>query len=436
MLGNVRRSPHIVRAITNGGHQDSHMIGDFPNLGPVWFNERSIANILSLSEVRKVCKVTMDTSREACINVHRKDGSIMRFVEHPSGLYVYDGNNASTDVTAYTLVNTVAEHKKLFSQRQIDDADRARALYRKIGRPDESEFQSILRGNFIRNCPVTPDDARRALLIYGPDVATIKGKMTRSGATPRAPTFESVPIPAPILTHHRAVTLCVDFFFVQGLGFLHTISRGIGFRTVAAITDRSAKTILKEITAVIKLYGDRGLIVQDIHADQEFECIRNNVRPVQMNTVTADSHVGEVERSIRTIKERLRSCAHGLPFKRLPKLFIRHMVTDVVRCLNQFPHKHGISTTMSTATIVLGVGGPDYNTMRVEFGAYVQVFEDINPTNTPRARSLGAIALNPTGNAQGSYNFMSFNTAGLNCLFRTPLLHVSRPSLLLTGGNH
>lgn len=100
MLGNVRRSPHVVRAITNGGHQDSHMIGDFPNLGPVWFNERSIANILSLSEVRKVCKVTMDTSREACINVHRKDGSIMRFVEHPSGLYVYDGNNASTDVTA------------------------------------------------------------------------------------------------------------------------------------------------------------------------------------------------------------------------------------------------------------------------------------------------------------------------------------------------
>ena len=45
--------------------------------------------------------------------------------------------------------------------------------------------------------------------------------------------------------------------------------------------------------------------------------------------------------------------------------------------------------------------------MRLEFGTYVQVFEDKQPTNTSRARSLGAIALNPTGNAQGDYYFLS-----------------------------
>lgn len=166
MLRDVRRSPHTLRAITNGGHQDSNMIGDFPNLGPVWYNKQSIANILSLADVRKVCTVTMDTAKEPAINVQRKDGSIMSFVEHPSGLYVYDSNKQSNaNVTAYTLVSTVAEHKKLFSQRQIDAADTARALYRKIGRPDEAEFLSILQSNQIRNCPVTPDDARRALLI-------------------------------------------------------------------------------------------------------------------------------------------------------------------------------------------------------------------------------------------------------------------------------
>jgi hypothetical protein len=30
------------------------MIGDFPNLGPVWYIKASIANILLLSEVRRV----------------------------------------------------------------------------------------------------------------------------------------------------------------------------------------------------------------------------------------------------------------------------------------------------------------------------------------------------------------------------------------------
>jgi hypothetical protein len=87
------------------------------------------------------------------------------------------------------MVSTVAEQKKLFSRRQIADTDAARALYRKIGHPDEAEFLSILQRNLIRNCPVTPDNARRALLIYGPDIAVLKGKMTRTAAAPRAPTF-------------------------------------------------------------------------------------------------------------------------------------------------------------------------------------------------------------------------------------------------------
>ena len=103
MLQNIRNSGRTLRAITNGGYQDSTQVGDFPNLGEVWFNEFSIANILSLADVCKVCHVTMDSAETPSINVHRRDGSIMQFVEHPSGLYVYDSNNTNSSVTAYTL---------------------------------------------------------------------------------------------------------------------------------------------------------------------------------------------------------------------------------------------------------------------------------------------------------------------------------------------
>jgi hypothetical protein len=74
MLTNIRPSGHVLRAITNGATQDSDLIGDFPNLGQVWFNAASIANILSLADVRKVCRVTMDTNNEAALVVHRLDG--------------------------------------------------------------------------------------------------------------------------------------------------------------------------------------------------------------------------------------------------------------------------------------------------------------------------------------------------------------------------
>ena len=101
MLHNIRCScPHVLRALTNGGHQDSNMIGDFPNLGQVWYNPDSIANILSLADVRKVCKISMDTSKEPTIFVHRLDGSVMKFIEHPSGLYIFNPNTTSNCVNA------------------------------------------------------------------------------------------------------------------------------------------------------------------------------------------------------------------------------------------------------------------------------------------------------------------------------------------------
>jgi hypothetical protein len=412
MLTNIRTSDRVLRAITNGGHQDSHMVGTFPNLGEVWFNPESIANILSLAAVRKVCRVTMDSAGEPTINVHRLDGTIMQFVEHESGLYIYsaNNNNINNQVTGYTMISTVAEQKKLFSTREIQSADNARALYRKLGRPSEAEFQQILSGNFLQNCPVTAADAKRALTIYGPDIATLKGKTTRTEAAEHVPTFDAIPLPPTILEHHKNVTLCVDFFFVQGLVFMHTISRGIGFCTVSRVNERNKPTILKEIKAVLNVYHSRGLIVCDIHGDTEFLCIREDIRPTQLNIVPADSHVGEIERSIRTIKERLRSCVHGLPFKRLPKLLLTHMVHDTVRCLNMFPWANGISATLSPTSIVTGAAPPNFNHMRIEFGSYAQVFEDNIPSNTPRARTLGAIALNPTGNAQGDYFFMSLAT--------------------------
>ena len=133
-----------------------------------------MANILSLAEVRKVCRVTMDSSDEPAMIVHRLDGSEMKFTEHDSGLYVFKDNFTNAPVSGYTMVTTVAEQKKLFSKREVKAADVARDLYRKIGRPSEAEFQDILKRNLIRDCPVTPSDAKRANIIYGPDVAVSK----------------------------------------------------------------------------------------------------------------------------------------------------------------------------------------------------------------------------------------------------------------------
>ena len=89
---------------------------------------------------------------------------------------------------------------------------------------------------------------------------------------------------------------------------------------------------------------------------------------------------------------------------------IAHLVTHVVECLNMFPRKNGISDTMSPSSIVTGRALPDFNKFTLEFGSYVQVFEDNNPCNTIKARTLGAICLGHTGNAHGDHYFLSLAT--------------------------
>jgi hypothetical protein len=76
---------------------------------------------------------------------------------------------------------------------------------------------------------------------------------------------------------------------------------------------------------------------------------------------------------------------------------ITKMVSHSVFWLNMFPPNDGISDTMSPRSIITGQS-VDYNKhCRLEFGEYAQVHEDHDYT--------GAIAMRPTGNAQGGYYF-------------------------------
>ena len=94
--------------------------------------------------------------------------------------------------------------------------------------PGYRYFFNLLESNYIRNCPLTTDDAKRALQIYGPEVATIKGKTTRSKPT-NITHEKNISIPLTIQDSHPTVNLSADYFYVQEIPFLHTISQGYKF---------------------------------------------------------------------------------------------------------------------------------------------------------------------------------------------------------------
>jgi hypothetical protein len=311
-LLNIRPSNSTLRVHTNGGVQTSSLQGTVKNFGDIWLNTDSLANILSMAAVRKVCRITMDTSVEAAMIVHRKDGSIMKFKEYKSGLYYYDAgkhkaatSNTSNTNEDYIFLITVAGSKESFTRREIEAADKARALYRKIGPPSEQDFNQILDDNLIRNCPVTSNDARRALHIYGPAIGTLKGRTVKR-QNRGIQNYQPILIPSPIIEKYKDIRLFMDIFWVNGNPFFHTISQWIKFRTVAPIENRLKKTLLMETLAVVNMYEAGGFNVTRLQAAQEFKCIADDVLPINLNVADADDHGQDVESSIRTIKERTR----------------------------------------------------------------------------------------------------------------------------------
>jgi len=133
----------------------------------------------------------------------------------------------------------------------------------------------------------------------------MKGHRTNRAPPPHIPTLIPSPLPLFIQEHHTDVTLCIDFFFVQRIPFLHIIDRKFGYRHTFAVNNRKKATMLQHIPAVIDKYTQRGFVVRDVHADSEFECIRSDIAPINLSVVTTSTHVGEIERSIRTTKENM-----------------------------------------------------------------------------------------------------------------------------------
>ena len=375
----------------------------------VWFSKRAITNILALSNLIKQYRVTYD-SDELMFVVHREAaGKLdMHFRMHDSGLHYYDPREDE----ALAFVETVSENMLGFTKRQIKGAEAARALYITLCYPSLKAFKWVIRSNQIKDCPVTVQDVDAATKIWGKSIAALKGKTTRSKPAQVAKDFVKVPVE--LLNLHKEVFLTADIFFVNKIPFFLTLSRKICFTAVNHLANRTVPEIFKAFKEIYQFYLQRGFRITTVHADGEFEPLKALIASLPggptVNLASAHEHVPEIERRIRVVKERCRASRHNLPFKRIPKLLTIYIVFNVVKLLNFFPTKGGISDTLSPKTIMSGETLDFKKHLSLQVGQYCQVHEEENPRNSQLARTKGAISLGPSGNLQGGFRFMALDT--------------------------
>ena len=299
---------------------------------------------------------------------------------------------------------SVEENKKLFTKRQVAEAEEAMRVHATIGFPSLPDYKHIVATNRIKDCPVTLEHIRVMEHIYGDNSILLKGKTTRRKPLPVVQDY--VQIPEQLINAHQGIILYADIFYINGIAFLLTISKAIQYLTIIYMKNREKKTLMKSVDEAFALYNNAGFVIKSFHADNEFECIKPELEAndIDVNICAADEHVPQAERAIRLVKERFRCLWHSCHFGRWPRVMI---VKGAYKCrddLNAFPPKGGISQQYSPRAII-EKRTYDYNKQcKVLFGSYVQAIN--KGDNTPEERTKSCIYMGPTPTHQVGHSLL------------------------------
>eukprot|EP00956_Cyclotella_meneghiniana_P035517 scaffold115573_cov38-Cyclotella_meneghiniana.AAC.1 len=379
-----------------------------------YLNPTGIANLLSWPTVIKEGGQVRYTANKTW-EVFTPSGFVLTFYPDTgvcSGMPYLDMDNLKKHVRVATdeelqevgivMIETVRNNYEGFTKEQVQRAKDARDALAMMAHPRADRVNQVVSStSAVRNWPFTAKDLANGDLIFGPDRGAMRGKTTRKKPSKVRP--QLVSIPQQLFERIREVVLAADVMFVDGLPFFVTLSRGIKLFTIEYLPSRTAEQLISNLNKVVKLYRRGGYVVRVALMDMEFEPLVDQSEDVLINCTAAREHVTDIERYIRTQKERCRAVVSELPYKDyMPDPFIIRLMYFVAFWINGFPNENGVSKVYSPREIVTGMSIDFKAHARARFGSYIEASEDADITNNMQGRTVPCICLGPSGNVQGS----------------------------------
>eukprot|EP00978_Attheya_sp_CCMP212_P016799 scaffold44333_cov30-Attheya_sp.AAC.2 len=161
-----------------------------------------------------------------------------------------------------------SRNMKFHTARQFERAKRTRDFYHAMGTPSIPDLLAILRMNIVKDNPITIEDIRLAKKIFGPDVATLKGKTTRR--KPMVVIEDAITIPRELVQAQQHVTMAMDGMTVNSLKFLAIISKNLFYRTAHYVESKKPKLYMEAIDSLVIIYTQGGFQIKKILCDNEF----------------------------------------------------------------------------------------------------------------------------------------------------------------------
>ncbi len=180
-------------------------------------------------------------------------------------MLMQNASQQSTERKGVALMQTVIENFEGYTKREVLRAKEARCAQAMIGNPSKGDFKGMVSNNMINNCSITPSGIANAKEIFGPALASMRGKTVRRTPVPMVGDY--ITVPRLLVKQNRRITMAANVFFVDGTAFLITLSRNVKFITAEHTPVCTARALVKYIERVLQVYWRTGFIVRTILMD-------------------------------------------------------------------------------------------------------------------------------------------------------------------------
>lgn len=392
--------------------------------GNVWFSTRSVANILSLHQLHEDGFPTLYDKEQDCFALSTPNDGVLVFrwdndIEHYVCNFDTHVRETSKTNTGYAYP-TVAQNAAKYPARQLKAAKTARELLHRAGFPSTGKLKELISSGNVINEGTSVQDLERADDIFGPSVASMKGKTSKIQPT-------TMPLERPRSVVRGALTMHVDVVFMRAVPYLFAVTTPLGYLSIEVLTEkatpvasddmerfvRSTSALQKALFKMFNEYRAHQFAIEQLLTDNEggIQRLTSDIQALGcvINPNGPGQHVALVEHKAKILKERRRCHIHHVPFA-LPLILELYLIRHCVYTMNMMPTKTR-GDHIAPAVDFFGRKLDSGRDLRFVWGDLCQAYNPNNTiTNSDTARTDTCVLLLSTGNLNGSVKMMNLST--------------------------
>ena len=358
------------------------------------------ASVLCMADVEEIYPISYVQGESYTVHMRGRD---LVFRKRDK-LYVANMLDwGSKDNPHRALVSTVSDNESRYTAKEVKRAREVREMVSNAGFSSEREALGLVNDGNLAGVPVTARDVKRSFDIHGKSTPGVRGRRTAH----KAP-LQRVD-PDLKARYGEPQEMYGDVVYFRAKPYVMCLSEPLGLLTTTQVADTKAKTLGAALHAHVNTIQSRGFHPTIIHLDPQpgFVALDCNIPGVETDIGGAGDHMDRLDVEIRHVKEVFRSVCAGLPWAQPEQLD-----KDLAEYCTSRKNLRSTAHSKVSPRVKFTGRKPDFKKeLGLGYGDYVECYiPESTGKKTDQPRTEPCIALCPTGNANGSWRFMSLKT--------------------------